>query len=107
MSACDTLKNQLQSKQHTWWITGATGFSGGNFLEAILQLKQNLICLCTHLKDAQSVYSEFRAGVVLRSLSSINKAMEMLGYVPTQSKRQGLVLVFAMPWYQSQSQEAN
>ena len=73
--------------------------------ELYAQLKQNLISSFPHLKDAQAVYREFRAGDVRHSLASINKAMGMLGYIPTQSMGQGVVL--AMPWYQSQSQEVN
>ena len=73
--------------------------------ELFAQLKQNLISSCPHLKDAQVVYRDFRAGDVRHSLASIDKAREMLGYEPTQSIRQGLAL--AMPWYQSQSQEVN
>jgi len=61
------------------------------------QLKQNLIISCPHLKDAQAVYREFRAGDVRHSLASIDKAREGLGYEPTQNIGQGLEL--AMPWY--------
>ena len=61
------------------------------------QLKQNLISSCPHLKDAQAVYTEFRAGDVRHSLASIDKARERLGYEPTQSMKQGVGL--AMPWY--------
>ncbi len=73
--------------------------------ELYAHLKQNLISSCPHLKDAQAVYREFRAGDVRHSLASIDKAREKLGYAPTQSMGQGVVL--AMPWYQSQSQEVN
>ena len=73
--------------------------------ELYAQLKQNLISSCPHLKDAQAVYREFRAGDVRHSLASIDKAMGILGYIPTQSMVQGVVL--AMPWYQSQSYEVN
>ena len=73
--------------------------------ELYAQLKQNLISSSPHLKDAQAVYREFRAGDVRHSLASIDKAREKLGYAPTQSMGQGLVL--AMPWYQSQSEEVN
>jgi UDP-N-acetylglucosamine 4-epimerase len=71
--------------------------------ELYAQLKQNLISSCPHLKDAQAVYRDFRAGDVRHSLASIDKGREMLGYAPTQSMEQGVAL--AMPWYQSQSQE--
>jgi UDP-N-acetylglucosamine 4-epimerase len=73
--------------------------------ELYAQLKQNLISSCPHLKDAQEVYREFRAGDVRHSLASIDKARDRLGYAPTHTMGQGVVL--AMPWYQSQSQEAN
>jgi len=45
MSAYETLKTQLQSKQHTWLITGVAGFIGGNLLEALLQLNQKVVGL--------------------------------------------------------------
>ena len=61
------------------------------------QLKQNLIKICPHLKDAQAVYREFRAGDVRHSLASIDKARSLIGYEPTQSMGQGVEL--AMPWY--------
>ena len=73
--------------------------------ELYAQLKQNLISSCPHLKDSKAVYREFRAGDVRHSLASIDKAMWMMGYKPTQSMEQGVVL--AMPWYQSQIQEVN
>ena len=65
--------------------------------ELYAQLKQNLISSCPHLKDAQAVYREFRAGDVRHSLASIDKARERLGYEPSQDMGQGLEL--AMPWY--------
>jgi len=69
------------------------------------QLKENLISSCPHLKDAQAVYREFRAGDVRHSLASIEKAKERLGYEPTQNIMQGVGL--AMSWYLSQNQELN
>jgi UDP-N-acetylglucosamine 4-epimerase len=45
MSAYETLKTQLQSKQHNWLITGAAGFIGSNLLEALLQLNQKVVGL--------------------------------------------------------------
>jgi UDP-N-acetylglucosamine 4-epimerase len=45
MSAYETLKTHLQSKQHTWLITGAAGFIGSNLLEALLQLNQKVVGL--------------------------------------------------------------
>jgi UDP-N-acetylglucosamine 4-epimerase len=73
--------------------------------ELYAQLKQNLISSCPHLKDTQAVNREFRSGDVRHSLASIDKARKKLGYEPTHSMGQGVVL--AMPWYQSQSQEVN
>jgi UDP-N-acetylglucosamine 4-epimerase len=65
--------------------------------ELYSQLKQSLISSCPHLKDAQAVYREFRAGDVKHSLASIDKARNRLGYEPTQNMGQGLDL--AMQWY--------
>jgi len=65
--------------------------------ELYAQLKQNLISSCPHLKDDQAFYREFRAGDVRQSLASIDKAREILRYVPTQTMGQGLGL--AMSWY--------
>ena len=45
MSAYETLKTQLKSKQHTWLITGAAGFIGSNLLQALLQLNQKVVGL--------------------------------------------------------------
>jgi UDP-N-acetylglucosamine 4-epimerase len=69
--------------------------------ELYAQLKQNLISSSPHLKDAQAVYRKFRAGDVRHSLASIDKAREKLGYAPTQTMGQGVVL--AIPWYLTHS----
>ena len=45
MSAYETLKTHLQSKQYTWLITGAAGFIGSNLLEELLQLNQKVVGL--------------------------------------------------------------
>ncbi len=45
MSAYESLKTRLQSKQHTWLITGAAGFIGCNLLETLLQLNQKVVGL--------------------------------------------------------------
>jgi UDP-N-acetylglucosamine 4-epimerase len=45
MSTYETLKTQLQSKQHTWLITGVAGFIGSNLLESLLQLNQKVVGL--------------------------------------------------------------
>ena len=64
--------------------------------ELYAQLKQNLISSCAHLKDAQPIYRDFRAGDVRHSLASIDKARDRLGYLPTQSMEQGLRLACAL-----------
>jgi UDP-N-acetylglucosamine 4-epimerase len=45
MSAYETLKTHLQSKQYNWLITGAAGFIGSHLLEALLQLNQKVVGL--------------------------------------------------------------
>ena len=60
--------------------------------ELYLQLKQNLINSCKHLNDAHAFYREFRAGDVLHSLASINKAKERLEYEPSHTMAQGVAL---------------
>jgi len=45
------------------------------------------------------VYGEFRAGDVLHSQASINKARNLLGYQPTAAVVEGLSI--AMPWYRN------
>ena len=64
MSAYETLKTQLQSKQYTWLITGAAGFIGSNLLEALLQLNQKVVGLDNfstghqrNLDEVQSIVS--------------------------------------------------
>jgi UDP-N-acetylglucosamine 4-epimerase len=47
--------------------------------------------------DTQLVYRDFRAGDVRHSLADISKAVAHLGYLPTQSIRQGLAA--AVRWY--------
>ena len=47
--------------------------------------------------DTQPVYRDFRAGDVRHSLADISKAVARLGYLPTQSIRQGLAA--AVQWY--------
>lgn len=43
MSAYEKLKLDLESKQHTWLITGVAGFIGSNLLEALLRLNQKVV----------------------------------------------------------------
>ena len=69
--------------------------------ELFAQLKQNLISLCLHLKEDHAVYRDFRAGDVLHSLASIDKARERLGYEPSHNLGEGLDL--AMHWYKAES----
>lgn len=65
--------------------------------ELYTQLKENLLPIYPHLQDAKPIYRDFRAGDVRHSLANISKAMDQLGYVPSQLIDQGLVL--ALPWY--------
>jgi UDP-N-acetylglucosamine/UDP-N-acetylgalactosamine 4-epimerase len=68
--------------------------------ELYAQLKVNLLPLYEHLRDAQPICRDFRAGDVRHSQADISKATTRLGYTPTQRIGQGLEL--AMPWYISQ-----
>ena len=61
MSAYETLKTQLQSKQHTWLITGAAGFIGSNLLEALLQLNQKVVGLDNFSTGHQSNLDEVKS----------------------------------------------
>ena len=68
--------------------------------ELYAHLKHNLTPSYAHLKNTNPIYKEFRSGDVMHSLASIEKARKGLGYEPTQTIEQGLLL--AMPWYQGQ-----
>lgn len=50
-----------------------------------------------HMKAAQPIYRDFRAGDVRHSLANIGKARELLGYQPTHHVLEGLNE--AMGWY--------
>jgi UDP-N-acetylglucosamine 4-epimerase len=65
--------------------------------ELYAQLKANLLPLYPHLQNAAPMYSDFRDGDVRHSLADVSKAINRLGYVPTQRIAQGIEL--AMPWY--------
>ncbi len=41
----ETLQNELNTKQHTWLITGVAGFIGSNLLETLLKLNQKVVGL--------------------------------------------------------------
>ena len=60
-------------------------------------IKLTLTQYCTELNISQALFKDFREGDVRHSLASITKAGERLGYVPSTSLKQGLVL--AAPWY--------
>ena len=68
--------------------------------ELYAHLKHNLTPSYAHLKNTNPIYKEFRAGDVMHSLASIEKARKGLGYEPTQTIEQGLLM--AIPWYQRQ-----
>lgn len=61
------------------------------------QLQRNLLGDYEHLRGAEPVYRDFRAGDVRYSLANIGKAKEHLAYAPTHRIAQGLK--FSMPWY--------
>lgn len=45
MTPYSTLKQQLNTQQHTWLITGVAGFIGSNLLEHLLKLNQKVVGL--------------------------------------------------------------
>jgi len=61
------------------------------------QLHAKLLPIYAHLQGVKPQYREFRAGDVRHSLADINRARNLLGYVPTQRLDKGLDI--AMPWY--------
>ena len=63
------------------------------------QLNLNLLPSYPHLKGAQPIYRDFRAGDVRHSLADISKAVALLGYQPTHRIAEGLKV--AMDWYVS------
>ena len=65
--------------------------------ELFQQIKLTLTQYCPELNISQVLFKDFREGDVRHSLASITKAGERLGYVPSTSLKQGLVL--AAPWY--------
>ncbi|MFM7012626.1 MAG: NAD-dependent epimerase/dehydratase family protein [Betaproteobacteria bacterium] len=60
-------------------------------------LRDNLTNQFLHLKDANPVYRDFRAGDVRHSLADISKAAALIGYNPTHRIDEGLKE--AMDWY--------
>jgi UDP-N-acetylglucosamine 4-epimerase len=69
-----------------------------NELFACIQSKLNF--LKAGQLNKEPLYRNFREGDVRHSLASIEKAVDLLGYKPTQTIDQGLSL--AMPWYLKQ-----
>lgn len=60
-------------------------------------LRDNLASQFSHLKEAQPVYRDFRAGDVRHSLADISKGQTLLAYSPTDRLSDGLAE--AMQWY--------
>lgn len=65
--------------------------------ELYLHLREHLTQYFPHLRDAQPIHRDFRAGDVRHSLADISKAQSLLGYRATQRIRDGLRE--AMAWY--------
>lgn len=65
--------------------------------DLFVHLRDNLSQRFPHLKDAQPVHRDFRAGDVRHSLADISKAATLLGYQPTHRIGEGLKV--AMEWY--------
>ena len=64
-------------------------------------LRRNLAPICPQLRIAEPLYGEFRAGDVQHSQADIGKAIERLGYQPSQRVAEGLAQ--AMRWYTEHS----
>jgi UDP-N-acetylglucosamine 4-epimerase len=62
-------------------------------------LRDNLAERLSHLKDAQPIYRDLRAGDVRHSQANVSKAERLLGYQPTHRINVGLTE--AMEWYVS------
>jgi UDP-N-acetylglucosamine 4-epimerase len=60
-------------------------------------LRDNLASRFEHLKEAQPIYRDFRAGDVRHSLADISKGRNLMGYCPTHRISDGLRE--AMEWY--------
>jgi UDP-N-acetylglucosamine 4-epimerase len=60
-------------------------------------LRENLAGRFEHLKTAQPIYRDFRAGDVRHSLADISKGKNLIGYCPTHRISDGLRE--AMEWY--------
>jgi len=52
-----------------------------------------------HLRDTKPVYRNFRAGDVMHSQADINKAGNLLGYIPSHTIERGLDE--ALGWYRT------
>ena len=65
--------------------------------ELFVYIKTQLNSLSVELQIKDPYYRNFREGDVRHSLASIEKAITLLGYRPTQTIQQGLKL--ALPWY--------
>jgi UDP-N-acetylglucosamine 4-epimerase len=65
--------------------------------ELYAHLRQSLLPRFDHLRSAEPVYRDFRAGDVRHSLADIGKAARLLGYQPTHRVGEGLAV--AMDWY--------
>jgi UDP-N-acetylglucosamine 4-epimerase len=92
--AASTQKKEAFNQVYNIAVGGCTTLN-----ELYEKLRQNLAISYPHVKDAKPVYREFRAGDVRHSLASIDKAIVMLKYEPSQNLEQGLLL--ALPWYVS------
>jgi UDP-N-acetylglucosamine 4-epimerase len=60
-------------------------------------IKNNLNTLYPHLSAENPIYRDFREGDVRHSLANIDKAKNLLNYVPTQNVEHGLKL--SIDWY--------
>lgn len=98
MTAYTQLQTKLQANQHTWLITGVSGFIGSNLLETLLKLNQRVVGLDNFATGRQSNLDEVQTLVSatqwanfsfingdIRNMSDCKKAVIGVDYVLHQA----------------------